>query len=101
MGDIGGVLATLVAAATVSVPITSALVAAIKRTCGTRLSARYYPTVAIVCGILSTCALTYLAGADRHAIEMATAAGLISGLIASGMFRSVKREERTDVLLGK
>lgn len=95
MNDFGSVVATLVAAATIAVPITSALVALIK-TLFPQLKARYYPTVAVACGMATTCYLAYLAGVGRDGLGLALGAGFLAGLMASGLFRSAKEIEKTE-----
>ena len=92
MVDIGAVLTTLVVAATVAVPLTSAIVALVKTTFP-RLRSRYYPTVSVAAGMASATGLAWLAGATGNELGMAVGAGFISGLIASGLFRGGKAQE--------
>ncbi len=93
MTDIGATLATLVVAAGVAVPLTSALVALIKTTIPS-LKARYYPTVSVACGMAATVALAWLGGATGQGLALAVGAGFLSGLMASGLFKAGKDASR-------
>jgi len=72
------------------VPLVQALVALVK-TSFPGLSARYYPSVSVVFGVVVNLALAYLLESDYR---IAVVVGVVTGLVASGLFDYAKQKEQ-------
>lgn len=95
----------VIGAALASVPAVNLLVAVIKtavarKTTVARLEARYYPTLAVLCGMVINVWLAWLSGAsDPKAFGLAVTVGFVAGGLSCKIFEYGKTQETTSEFL--
>lgn len=98
VAEIGAYLATVVALGVLLVPFVQFLTGLIKNGMGDHLRSAYYPTVALVCGLLLAVGIAgpLFSLNWRQAILV----GIVAGGTAAGMFDYGKSKETPDVPIG-